>query len=238
MNETPAPEWTPEPRDSGPASRDELEEEFSQAERLHVLLFLLREKLDQRRSLYHKATMLLMVLMVVCLAGIVFGPYYIESVSSDEYTFWTWAYFGALAVGPFAIAIINYFWTTFAQIFYKGLPDIRAVIETPEYAQFSNYIPMEPLTDDGSFLSLFLNLFGVDVGLSTSLFWVGAAMLLLGPLLVQAGLSLAVIHIAIRDKLEVFAIGLTVLYILFLTMTGIKTLSFYHSLRRGSGKAG
>lgn len=230
MNETPGPEWPPEP------ILEAQKEMLPPAERLRVLLFLLREKLDQRRSLYRKATMLLVVLAGVCLAAVVFCPYYIYSVAGTDYTFWTWTYFGALALGPFALAITNYFWTTFAQIFYKGLPDIKAAAETPPYAEFSEYIPLEMLSDDGSFLSLFMNLFGVDVGVSSSLFWVGAITLILGPLAVQAGLSLAVIYIAIRDQLAIFAVGLTVLYILFLFLTCIKTLSFYQSLRRGSGR--
>ncbi len=73
------------------------------------------------------------------------------------------------------------------EIFFRGLRRIEAMLETPEYEAFADYVNMEVLTDDWSVLSLLRNLFVVDVGFSMSRFFVLAAVLL-APAAIQAGL--------------------------------------------------
>jgi hypothetical protein len=210
---------------------------LKQAERLRVLLFVLREKLDQRRSLHQKATGALLILSVCCLAAAIFCPYYVWVVSEGERSFWSLAYFAALAVSPFVLAVIHYFWTTFAQIFFKGLPASwrAALFKRAEYAELGDGVPLEVLADDSRLLSLFLNLFAVDVGMGSVLFFMCAVLLVLGPLVVQAGLSVAVVYLLLRDGLPTVAAGLGVLYVLFFALTCMTGWTFYRALRRGTG---
>jgi hypothetical protein len=140
----------------------------------------------------------------------------------------------ALAVGPFALAVVNYFWTTFAQILIKGTPYVRTLLKTPQYAEFEKHVYLEILMDDWSLPSLILNILAVDVGLSSSLLFVCAALVLLGPLAVQAGLSVAVVYVLIKSQLTFIAAGLAVLYLLFFILTAIKSWSFYKSICHGT----
>lgn len=203
-------------------------------QRLRILLFLLQQKLEQRRSLRHKANVSLALLMAMCLAAAVFCPYFIRWFLERDRSYWTLAYFAALAIGPFAIAVINYFWTTFAQILIKGTPYVRTLLQTPQYAEFEKHIHLEMLMDDWSLPSLILNILAVDVGLSSSLLFMCAVLVLLGPPAVQAGLSVAVVYVLFKSQLTFLAAGLAVLYLLFFILTGIKSWSFYKSLRRGT----
>jgi hypothetical protein len=233
--------------------------------RLGILLFVLREKLERRIALSRKANWALLTLILTCLAIVIFCPYYLwvvqptserlvspapaidrsgadrevqmEDPAPRQHTalFWRWSYFAALAAAPLVLSFIVYLWITFAQMFFAGLPDVQLLLRSPEYEDLSGLIPVEMLTDDLSLLSIFLNLFAVDVGLSSSLFFLGATLILVGPVIIQAGLSVAVFYICICEGVGLMAAGLAVLYVLFFMLTLMKTWSFYRTLRRHGG---
>lgn len=209
--------------------------------RLSVLLFVLREKLDQRHRLRHKADVMLVLLGVCALVGAVAMPCYLwltglkDSAGVPRYqNFWTHLYFVILALWPFGLSVLNYFWTTFAQIFLRGMPTVEAMMDLPQFRPFARDIDLDLLTDDWSVLSLLGNLFAVDVGFGMARFFVLAGIMI-APAAIQAWLSVAVVmRMQARAAVEyqILSAGMGALYLVFFLFTVLKDVTLYSCLRR------
>jgi len=210
-------------------------------ERLSLLLFTLREKMLQRSRLRRKANLTLTALFLFSAMGAVFTPCYLWVSAAREpgrapayHSFWAVLYLVALALWPFVLSVTSYFWTTFAQMYMRGLPTVEGLLATPEYDDLAPHVNLDVLTDDWSVLSLMKNLFVVDVGFSLARFFVLAAVMLI-PTLVQGFMSVLVVVLLKQAGNLFLAAGLAVLYLVFFIFTVLKNAAFHEALKREAG---
>ena len=114
------------PADHGGPTRDQ---------RLRMLLFMLQEKLRQRSRLGRKALGMLILVLGLCVAAAAFAPLVITLVVSREpigpaADYCVQVLYVALALTPFVLSIANYFWTTYAQIFFRGLTNVERLLDS------------------------------------------------------------------------------------------------------------
>ena len=206
-------------------------------DRLHILLFLIEKKLGQRRQMRARVSLILGALMIVSIALLVVAGVTVQRVYfvGPEYDYsvldWPAAWLLVVAISPLVMTFMHYLWITFTQMYYRSFNDIRSLLESSDYDEFRPHIPLGILADDGSFLSVIRSLLAVDIGLTSALFaFAGIACAIL-PVLAQAVTSVVASVILWRDA-RTLAVGVGLLYVLFLAMALMKTWSLFAFIRR------
>ena len=224
-----------------------LDQTLPSTDRLRALLFVVDKKLEQRGRLQAWVSMMLGVALLLSLAMVVAGIVYLRRgamvpAASDDATShgWAWGVGVAFVLAPFFLTFLHYLWITFAQIYYRSLNVVDELLDTSDYQEFKPLLHRDMLEDDGSLLAQLRSLYTVDVGLTSALFRVAGSACALAPLAIQAFASVVTVVLLWRTRAEpgasqsfvMAAVGLAVLYALFLALGAVKTWSLYRFVRR------
>lgn len=219
----------------------ELGQPLSSSDRLRALLFLVEKKLEQKVRLQRNVYVVLAVLIAMSLAlmagsgealahGRLLGTGgngASRSVLIEE----GWAWTLAFLLAPFVMSFLQYLWITFAQICYRSLDEVDALLETSDFEEFRPILHREMLEDDGSLLSQLHDMLTVEYGLSSTLFRVAGLACTLLPVVAQAIVSTVTTALLWRDNVGI-AIGLAMFYAMALMLALVKTWGLYRFVRR------
>jgi len=216
----------------------EFEHVGSRHERLGILLFLVEKRLTQRQHLRVRVSVFLGLLMLLCLAMLIVTGVTVQNVyfsGSEVRNYkaleWPWYWTLVVALVPFLMTFMHYLWITFSQMYYRGFRDITSLLDSSDFEEFRPFIHSEILAEDGSFLSVLRSVLAVDIGLTSALFTLAGMACAVIPVAVQALTSAGAAIIIWRDNVFL-AVGISVFYAMFLTMSAMKTIGLFAFVRR------
>ncbi len=230
-------------------------EELPRAERLRILLHLIDAKRQDRRILHFRTMVILAMLLLLCFALVAVGFWFIDQLPqrpSEQISYpksvaikgqpseptseraptrvlYPKPLLALMGLAPIAITFLHYFWITFAQIFYRGLAGIERLLESEAFREFKRHVHLELLVDDCSFLSLFMSLFVVELGITSALFLIGALAILAGPVLILVLTSAGVVWLVGPTTLQ--GLGLGVIYLVLFILAATKSWRLLHAVK-------